>query len=236
MRLPWTYDIEWTTDGMLMVVPTGKYREGEFSDYIYYQDILGKEIRAIAAPKIPAFLYNPLSYAYYEEQYRFGISNNDTIFSIVNDQLIPYLTFDFGMENPPNRLQMGHVDVEIEHEVESWLVLDVGTVSKVTKDQNGQVVDLSSRVSYWMLDKKQAKAYHRGKLFINPTNDDIGWWITFNNNGWFVKVYDAFNLLEKAAEAMKDPDFKEPYRSKLKAVISQLSEEDNPVLLVGRYK
>jgi hypothetical protein len=231
-----TFNFDWTNEDLLMVVPSGKYEEERFSDYIYYQDLTGNKIRAIAAPKIPAFLYNTLSYAYSDEQYRFGISNNDTIFSIVNDQLIPYLTFDFGIENPPNRLQMGHVNVRIRNEVESWLELDVGTVNKVTKDQTGQVVDLSSRVSYWMLDKKQAKAYHKGKLFINPTNDNIGWWITFNNNGWFVKVYDAFSLLEKAEEAFKDPNFREPYRSKLEAVTSQLSEEDNPVLLVGRYR
>ncbi len=231
-----TFNIEWTKDGSLMAVPTGRYVEEEFSDYIYYQDLNGKKISSIPAPKIPSFLYNPLSYAFTEDQYRLGISNNDTIFSVEDDQLIPYLTFDFGIENPSNRLEMGHIEVRIQNEVESWLDLDVATVNMVKKDQTGQVLDMTSRVSYWALDKKNAKAYHRGKLFIDPTNDDNGWWITFNNNGWFVKVYDAFKLLEKAEEAFKDPNFKEPYRSKLEAVTSQLSEEDNPVLLVGRYR
>ena len=131
---------------------------------------------------------------------------------------------------------MGHIDVRIHKEVESYLILDVGTVARVTKNQDGQVIDLGSKVSYWALDKKEGKAYHRGKLFIDPTFDEKGWWITFCKNGLFVKPYDAFNLMEKAEEALKDPDFKEPYRSKFKDLVDNLSEGDNQVLLVGRFK
>ena len=231
-----TYDIHYTENDILMVVPSGSYKDREYPDYIYYQDLDGNIQKSIPAPEGLNLLYNQLSYSYGDDQYRFGISNNDTIFSVFNNELIPYLTFDFGKPNPQNRLEMGHIDVSIYKETSSWLWLEVGEVSEVTKNQYGEVIDLASRMSHWALDKKQGIAFNKGSLYIDPTHDKKGGWVFYCKNGWFVKPYDALFLIEHAEKVLNDPDFIEPYRSKFKDLIGNLSPEDNPVLLVGKYK
>lgn len=223
--------IEYLEGGLLMVAPYDKYDEDGIQDYVFYQDLKGNKVASIPAPADIPIIWSEISYANYCDQFRIKFASNDTIFSIVNDQLLPYLTFDFGKENPSGQFDFGHIDVEIDKEVESWLTIEVGVANKIPEGGSP-----SFRMSTLALDKKQGRAYHRGKLYIDPTNDPNGYWITFNNNGLFVKDYPAIKLLKLAEEAFKDPDFKEPYRSKLKAVVKNLSEEDNPVLLVGKYR
>ncbi|MEA1877403.1 MAG: 6-bladed beta-propeller [Bacteroidota bacterium] len=226
-----TPKIEYLNDGILMANTDGKYDENGLSDYVFWQDLSGNKIRSIPAQNTELMFWSSLSDANCDNTYRLKILNNDTLFSILDNQLIPYLTFDFGRENPPNRFHMGYINIRIFSEIEPWIILIMGTINNVTKN------NLSSRMQYYMLDKKQKVAYHRGSLYIDPTHStDNGHYITFNKNGMFVKVYQAITLLEQAEKALADPDFKEPYRSKLEAVISQLSEEDNPVLLIGRYR
>lgn len=227
-----SFNIEYLNEGLLMVIPSGRFIENGLQDYVYYQDLSGNIVRSIPAPRNTTIIESQMSYASHNNQFRLKIGNENTIYSIVDQQLIPYLTFVFGKETPTDRYKLGYMDIQIEQEFESWLTLDVGTTSRVSEEG-----DLSSRVSYFALDKKQGKAYHRGSLFIDPTNyNDKYHRVAFCNNGLFVKVYQAIDLLEQAENAFKDPKFKEPHRSKLQTVVKNLSEDDNPVLLVGKYR
>ena len=45
-----------------------------------------------------------------------------------------------------------------------------------------------------------------------------------------------YQILDYAEKALANPEFKEPYRSKLKNAVDGLTAEANPVLLIGRYK
>lgn len=227
-----SFNIEYLDEGLLMVVPSGRFVENGLQDYIYCQDLSGNKVSSIPAPGSTTIIESQLSYANYCNQFRLKLGSENIIYSINGQQLIPFLTFSFGNETPTDRFQIGFMGIEMEQETESWLILDVGTTSRVSKDG-----DLSSRVSYLVLDKKRGKAYHRGSLFIDPTNYmDKYFSVTFCNNGMFVKVYQTIDLLEQAQKAFNDPEFKEPYRAKLKAIVSHLNEDDNPVLLVGKYR
>jgi hypothetical protein len=60
--------------------------------------------------------------------------------------------------------------------------------------------------------------------------------VVFQENGIVQYDYQAIDLLTLVKTALADPKFSEPYRSKLKEVVLQLHEDDNPVLLIGRYR
>jgi len=203
----------------------------------YWQDGKGKMINSIPGQPNEVMFFSYLTYAKHEDAFRIKMLGNDTVYSIQNQEMLPYLSFDFGHENPPNRYHMGFTTIRVVKEVESWVMLDVDIISEILKNKEGQVVSLSSKVQYYMLDKENPKAYHRGSIFIDPVHhQDKHHWIFYNPNGIFVKPYEAVDLLELAEEAFANPDFKDPYKSKLKTAIKDLSEDDNPILLIGTYK
>ncbi|MCD6347219.1 MAG: hypothetical protein J7L96_07355 [Bacteroidales bacterium] len=47
---------------------------------------------------------------------------------------------------------------------------------------------------------------------------------------------DAINFLEKAESTLSDPTIDKQIRSRLNQIVSQLDQEDNPVLMIGEMK
>ena len=94
-------------------------------------------------------------------------------------------------------------------------------------------------MAYYILDKNQGKVYFRNTIFLNPTNHSVRYYEDpsfIQRTGLVVYPYQAVTLIAQAKKALADPTFSEPYRTKLKELLNQLTIEDNPVLLIGRYK
>jgi len=144
------------------------------------------------------------------------------------------MVFDHGEANPA-RGYAGHKSMWLKFETTDWvsfhnfyLTKNIGSNSTI-----GDVID-------YILDKKAGKVYKQGPLYINPTHQFLLPYLSQSNflqgNGIVQYDYQAIDLLKQAKIALADPKFPEPYRSKLKEVVSHLGEGDNPVLLIGRYR
>ena len=114
-----TRTIEYLKEGLIMVNTYGRYDENGLKDYVYWQDLSGKLLSSVPARKTDAVFWSSLSNANYGDFFRLKILNNDTIYSVDNRQLTPYLTFDYGKETPTDRNAMGYVEIRIDREIEA---------------------------------------------------------------------------------------------------------------------
>lgn len=226
-----------TDDNYLAIVPTGAFIDIEEAYYFYLQDFNGELINKADAPTSWINRYSENTMIKGNEFSRFQLHYTDTVCLVQENQLIPYLVFDFGEKNPP-RSTVGHKDMRFVFENNSWVILQKFTVTGVTS-RNGATIAYGENTNF-ILDKREAIVYHMRPFSLDVTHhtmppyDDRNFKV--QGNGLVFLVYEAVDLLEQAEKALGEPDFKEPYRSKLKAVIENLSEEDNPVLFIGKYK
>ncbi len=88
-----------------------------------------------------------------------------------------------------------------------------------------------------ILDKKKKSA----SLNQTITNDILGievktYQLTALQNQQLLITEDAINFIEKAEKALSDDTLDNKIRQRLKALLDQITAEDNPVLLIGRIK
>jgi len=225
--------VAYVKENLLMVVPAGLKSKSPNFSYLYNQDMSGNLISSIPANDVPFLDGNRLRFSGHDMLFRFKAGWHDTLYSIANNQMVPFLTFDFGENNPPNNSHVGRKNIYIDSEVGNWVFFNNFFITKVTDG------DASGRMAYYVLDKNQGKVYFRNTIFLNPTHHSVIYREDpsfIQRTGLVVYPYQAVTLIAQAKKALADPTFKEPYRSKLKELVSGLTIEDNPVLLIGRYK
>jgi len=228
--------IELSDQGELIVVPVGRFVNYCESYYLYWQDTEGKLLAGIAAPD-DLFLRHAF-FSGFGSLGRYQKVDDDTIYTVHNQELIPFVTMDFGVDVPDSKDQEGYQWIGLEYETPSWLAFSSRIISKI--EVNGNSSFTSTNMSLHALDKKNGKAYHRKDLFLCPTHHSLNnyqdQYAEFQQNGIFYYAYQAIDLIEQAEIALADLDFAEPYRSKLEEVLKTISENDNPYLLIGQIK
>lgn len=231
-------EIQYVDDNVLLVIPSGRSVHEEDACYLYYQDTSGQLIRKLDGPPNLYIRGNNQTLCSGHPLFRYQIYDKDTIFTVSENDLIPFMTFDFGGENPPNNSYVGHKSLYLSFEAKDLIFFYNFYITKIEKTGNSSFT--SGAMANYILDKEEGKAFGQGPILLNPTHHDLPaydtHWLRFQPNGIFHYAYQAVDLLEQADKALADPEFKEPYRSKLEAVTSHLSEEDNPVLLLGKFR
>ena len=128
--------------------------------------------------------------------------------------------------------------MSLNNEIGSFVYFYNFQITSVEKQ--GNVTYTSGAVENYVLDKSKGKAYHSGQIFFNPTHRKIDadhyQFSFFQSNGLLYYVYQAVDLLEHAERSLANPEFKEPYRSQLSKIVEGLTENDNPVLLIGKLR
>jgi len=84
-----------------------------------------------------------------------------------------------------------------------------------------------------LVDKQAKKAFHFeliNDLWGLPTQS---YRIRDNH---FILIYDAHRLLELIEEHINKPEVSEKAKQQMKLLQTQLDEEDNPILLIGKLK
>lgn len=111
-----------------------------------------------------------------------------------------------------------------------------GTSSKKATVQGNQVgsVSFSGYRTYYLVDFPNEKVTH----FKMINNDYLGTSLSpdklfFQENGKFYIEFPASTLLNLMPEILKKPEINNKVRQRVEKLQSELSEEDNPVLIVG---
>ena len=224
----------------LLVSCSGKLGTDDHPYQIYWQDLDGEFINGIkASPNY--YLRSSSLFKLPDGEYRYQIYDVDTIFSIKNEMMVPYMLFDFGEVNPPSNDYVGHKRMSLYFEVNSWVQFKNFYITKIENRGDGNLISITSgALANYTLDKKTSKVYNSGDLVFIPTNHSFTSQeyqsLSIQENGKVHYSYQALDLIEQAEKALADPEFRDPYRSQLEKVVSELDENSNPVLIVGKLQ
>jgi hypothetical protein len=225
-----------TAFGSLACVPY--MNPGEQSDhfYLYWQDLNGKLIDAIKGPAGLAIwhdnYFEPLPDGY---RYMLAHINKDTIYTVRNKALIPFVAFNHGEEVPENMETPGYRSMKIALETNNYLIISKLQLTKLFDTGNGTTTTWTE--NDYILDKKQRKAF----LISGIDNDFVG---AVNPIQLFKKLsnnkiccaFQAFELIGMAERAIENPKSDQKLIGRMKGIQEQLSRDDNPVLIVGKIK
>lgn len=185
-----------------------------------------------------------------QNEYRIRFDRDDTLFTLKNNHLVPYIILDFKepRESPPNaKQQKGDRGIRFPRmEPPSFLIISVSTIEEIT--WFGTSGKSKSSYKYFFFDKSTGKS-----SIIRTYDDDFSGVIqtssgvipssmdgtikfpAFLKNGKLVVVYQP-NLIKKIAENEINPIFDSNIKKELLNINKNLKETDNAILLIGKIK
>jgi hypothetical protein len=176
--------------------------------------------------------------------YRVSFELDDTLFTLKNNQLIPYISLEFKnpREKPPNaKVQKGDRQISFPKiEPSSFLIIGVTIIEEITWVTPTAGKSKDNR-KYFFFNKATGKY-----SIIRTYEDDFSGVIQspvdrinfplFLKNGKIVVVYQP-ETIKKIAETRQINSILTPILKKEIVDINRtLQETDNPVLLIGRVK
>lgn len=224
-----TGHIKVTGENTLLVSRSGDIDISINPYIIYYQDFEGDFVSGISIEQERFMRTAEIMQGH--ERYNYQYEGRDTVFSIDNDKLKPHVIIDYGEKNH-DAMVVGWKRISEDFESKDLFKFKNNYVTQVA---DGYV---SADFDTYILNKKEQKVYLCEGIYCDPTAQTLipieSFFTIVQDNGIVHYTYEAFDLLNQAKKALNDPDFKEPYRSQLEQVINGLSENDNPVLLIGK--
>ena len=223
---------------------------------IYFQNFDGKFISGVQNSKkrflgpnpVPSVQISQISIA--DNNYRVSFNLDDTLFTLKNNHLVPYIILNFRKprENPPNDMvKKGDRQITFPTiEPKSFIIIRVSIIDEII-----WVTPTSGREKvinrYIFLNKSTGK-YSEIRSFkddisgiVQKSNDDIENlgrldFPQFLKNGKLVKVYQP-NMIKKIIEqGMVNPVITPSIKNELLNINKNLQETDNPILLIGDIK
>ena len=222
----------------LLCVPNKKPETGQPSDLIYRQTLDGKLIGGIHGP--PGNIIKKGSTLYqFENEFRFSQMDDDTLFTVGQDKLKPYLAYNYGEPNPIGIDKVGYKRTSVVFEAKNFIFMSLFKIIGYEKSGSGSSFQSSSRgsVTWFCLDKAKRKVF----LMKDIYNDFIGAGIQSQNiqaqpDGTIVMSYQAVDLKEIAEKALADPKTPPDIRQRMAKINMEVKADDNPVLIVGKLK
>lgn len=226
-------NIQYIEKNSLLFAPAGKTPDGRNSVYVYRQDLSGTILDIIEAPSDLRVVIGGKNLYMYNSIVRFEMSNESNIYTLSGNKLKSFIKFDFGTSKSDMK-SVGSSKMTMDFETKSWVVLEKLTISEFV--ENAIYFDSKN----YILDKKTGKTLYQGTIFLDPTNQRIYQRsqrsLSIQPNGIVSFVYQAVDLIDQAERAFDDDEFSGKYRNQLQDVISKISEEDNPIVIIGRLK
>jgi len=229
------------TDNMtLWLAPVvGHFESGDY--YAWEQDLQGNVIQEIKAPHYDSYMDMGTGLLYPRDNgYNYLPVRSDTIFSISEDVLVPSWYVNFGEDNKKLEQQVGYRSFRYLFESKRFFCGKISTINwiEVTDLGNGGSSSrYTAKRELLVIDKKSRKS----TLNQGIENDFLGTKLASHQlaaltNQQLMVVEDAINFLEKAEITLADPNTDKQIMLRLNKIVSQLDEEDNPILLIGKIK
>ncbi|MCX6223422.1 MAG: 6-bladed beta-propeller [Bacteroidia bacterium] len=204
--------------------------------YMYWQDLKGNLTDTLKGPANLAIMrdnyFEPLPDGY---RCLLAYTNKDTIYTVRNKTLIPFLAFNHGEDVPESMETFGYRTMRITIETDRYLFLNKLQITNVMTSGNHSTVTWDA--NDYLVDKTQKKAF----LIAGIYNDFIGalqQTQTFNilPNNQIYNALQALELIGIAERAIENPKSDQKLIGRMTNLLDQISRDDNPVLLVGRVR
>jgi hypothetical protein len=204
--------------------------------YLYWQDIQGKFLDAIKGPAGLA-IYRGNFFEQIPEGYRYKLAHvkGDTIYTIRDKKLIPYLAFNHGEDFPDDMESEGYRHMTVTLETRYYMFLDKLQISNTLTSGNNTSISWTG--FDYLLDKQQKKAF----LVSGIYNDFIGAYQPAQAykklpNHIIYNALQAFELIGIAERTINSPKSDQKLIGRMKEIAVQINREDNPVLVIGTEK
>jgi len=218
----------------LLCVPGIKPEPGQPSWLLYWQTLDGKLTGSIRGPAGHIIISGSTLYPF-ENGFRFSQREDDTLYGVWNEKLVPYLAYNYGEPNPIGFDKVGYKTIRVLLEVEDYLFTYLHRVDEIIKNTNGFTSAGSAR---WIcLDKIRKKAFLMKDIYNDFTGSHMqSSEIQAQPDGIFSIGYQAVDLKEIAEKALADPKMPADIRQRMEKINAMVKADDNPVLIVGRLK
>jgi hypothetical protein len=225
-----------TDYGSLACVPYTSPGTPGGSYYLYWQDLEGKLVDAIKGPAdLVIFRGNYLARIPEGYRYMLAMNNKDTVYTLKDKKLIPYLAFNHGEKVPDNMEEVGYRNMKIILETDQYLMLDKTQLSKVETSGSSSATSWNS--SEYLFDKISRKGF----LISGIYNDFIeasqpAQFFKTLPNGIIYNALQSMELIGIADRAVENPKSDQKLIHRMEQVREQVGRDDNPVLIVGNLK
>ena len=227
-------------DSIIFCAPfVGAGENGRY--YMFSQSFSGDIIDTIPAPPLP--LRNNYADLLIKvgNKFHYHPVNSDTLFKINGDVLEPYYIFHTGRTTEDMRAKVGDISFVITSETKAYFIIRKYTITKVERFDNGNGrtgVMTNGSVQYIFVDKNRGSA---SVIYPDLRNDFLGKQFEFMpnavfNSEHFLMEISAISLLKIVKQIKENKDIIVKSREQLISVGKDVSEEDNPILLIGRVK
>ena len=209
--------------------------------YMFSQSFSGDIIDTIPAPSMPVYNNGADLLIRVNNKFHYRPVNSDTLFNINKNVLEPYYIFHTGRTTDDLNAKVGDISFFITSETEAYFIIRKYTITKVEKFDNGNGrtgTMTNGSVQYVFVDKKTGNA---AVISPNLRNDLLGDNFGFKpntifNSEDFLMEISAISLLKIVKQIKENKDIIVKSREQLISASENVSEEDNPILILGKVK
>ncbi len=204
--------------------------------YLYWQDLKGQLIDVVKGPQdLAIYRDNYLEKVPDGYRYMLAYSNKDTIYTLKDKKLIPFLAFNHGEEVPESMEAEGYRTMKIALETSNFLFLYKNQISKV--NVSGDNTSISWVLNDYLLDKTHLKAFQISGIYNDFTGTNLHIQMLKGlPNGIIYCQLQAMELIGIAERAIENPKSEQKLIGRMEEIRDQIGRDDNPVLLVGRLR
>ena len=212
-------------------MPSGKY-------YFFRQTTSGNFINGILTGNEEGSSYDNGQDLLYQvgESMHYRPVNSDTVFLVKEDQLEPCFIFEAGNIGLGSDVQIGRTTFSILTERVDFFIINTFTIT--SKEQmGGKAFRYNGKRHLILVDKINMHAHYISPFYNDFTGEKLNpYYAKFQSDGTFYTVMDAFSLMERSVIVRSDPDLRVKNRDGFLNLSKVLTENDNPVLLIGNVK
>lgn len=225
-------------------------KDGSMPDALIIQNLKGNILSKIPNYKKMLYGVNRIegfqqsSLYNFSNDYYIEFSKDDTLFVFKNNMLIPYLALNFNHANscpPDDNIKNGDHSFTIITMTHKSVLISISYVENV-KYYSGGNASWDVRIEFLLLDKEtghysRIKSYNDNitGLIKTKNSDEISFPRNLNN-GRIVIPYNPIEIKEILTKGQQNKDLPSATLEQLQKISNNLTETDNPYLLIGKIK
>ncbi len=204
--------------------------------FLYWQDMNGKLLDYVPGRAGLAIMRdNYLERIPEGYRYMLAYNNRDTIYTLKDKTLLPYLVINHGETVPENMEAEGYRAAKIAMETQRYLFLTQQMVTRAVTNGNSTTVQWTQ--NEFVLDKKLRRAYPVKGIFNDFMGDSqpVSLFSVHPDN-IICLTLQALEVIGIAERAIEDPKSDQKLIGRMMLLKEAVGREDNPVLLVGKIR
>lgn len=166
----------------------------------------------------------------------------DTLYSVTPEKLVPYCHFTFKDDVGPSEFLGKGTDLSFDY-IDNNSILLTLTERRIKVEKSGNnITSIAIRMetkAHYLIDRKTMNPFKIDKFFadyIVKVEKRVNMNSFFRGSDIVAAGIEAIEMLDAIEEALEDGDLTDKQKAELTALRSQLSEDSNPVLLIGKKR